>query len=210
MIKKIIKENKWYLLCIVLIITILIILMRSSFSNTIMAIDNKVIKLMNNSVYDLLTSIFKIITFFGDFYIPIIIIVCILIFLKNRWYFYLLTSGYAISGIITYLSKLLIGRARPISALIDIPKSFSFPSGHTLTSLVFYILLCYLLVCNKDKKTKTIFMLITSLFVLLIAISRIYLGVHYFSDVIGGFIIGIPYILFVINVVKKNFKEKLL
>ena len=210
MIKKIIKENKWYLLWIILTITILTILMKSSFSDTVMIIDNKIIKIMSNIVYDSLTSIFKIITIFGDLYIPIIIIVCIFIFLKNKWYFYLLTSGYAFSGIITYVSKFLTGRARPVSALIDIPKSFSFPSGHTLTSLVFYILLCYLIVCNKDKKTKIISMIFVTIFVLLIAISRIYLGVHYFSDVIGGILIGVPCILFIINVIKKNFKEKLL
>lgn len=210
MIKKILKENKWYIFSIIVLIVILTILMKSSFSDIVMKIDSNVILFMNNIVDNLLTNIFRIITIFGDIYIPLIIIVCIFIFFKNKLYFYILSCGYAFSGAITYLSKLLIGRARPVSALIDIPKSFSFPSGHTLTSIVFYVLLCYLLVCNKSKKTKIICLTLSILFVMLIALSRVYLGVHYFSDVIGGFIIGIPSILLIINIVKKNFKEKLL
>ena len=195
MIKKILKENKWYIISIIVLIVILTILMKSSFSDVVMKIDSNVILFMNNIVDNLLTNI---------------IIVCIFIFFKNKLYFYILSCGYAFSGAITYLSKLLIGRARPVSALIDIPKSFSFPSGHTLTSIVFYVLLCYLLVCNKSKKTKIICLTLSILFVMLIALSRVYLGVHYFSDVIGGFIIGILSILLIINIVKKNFKEKLL
>ena len=186
MIKKILKENIYYIVFLIILILISAFVMKTNIYNYVISFDNLIIKFNSNLLNTYLTLLFHIITYFGDFYIPILIIVCILLFIKNKWYFYILTSGYLFSGIIVYLSKLLIGRPRPLDALINIPKSFSFPSGHTLTSLVFYYLLCYLLTINKSKKTKIISYIITSILVFLIASSRIYLGVHYFSDVIGG------------------------
>ena len=209
MIKKILKENIYYLTFLIILILISAFIMKTNIYNYVISFDNLIIKFNSNLLNTYLTLLFHIITYFGDFYIPILIIMCILLFIKNKWYFYTLTSGYLFSGIIVYLSKLLIGRPRPLNALINIPKSFSFPSGHTLTSLVFYYLLCYLLTINKSKKTKIISYIITSILVFLIASSRIYLGVHYFSDVIGGIIIGIICILLIINIIEKNFKEKL-
>ena len=131
------------------------------------------------------------------------VIVCILIFIKNKKYFYIITSGYAFAGLIVFISKTITQRPRPLEALIEIPKSFSFPSGHTLTSIVFYITLWYLLTYKSAKKTKIITFILTVLIVILIGISRIYLGVHYFSDVIGGIILALPILFMIINISKK-------
>ena len=210
MIKKIFKENYIYLIIIGLMIVVFSIIMRSSLHDKIIIFDYKVIKLVNNLLNDSVVKIFKILTNFGDIYIPCIILVCILVFFKNKWIFILQSSGYALSGIITYVSKLIAARPRPIEALIEIPKSFSFPSGHTLTSLVFYVLLCFLLTYNMDIKKRKLIIVTSFLLVFFIATSRIYLGVHYFSDVIGGFLIGIPVLLMCFNIINKNFSNKLL
>ena len=69
-------------------------------------------------------------------------------------------------------------------------------------------MICYLLTRNKSKNTKIICYTISLLLIILIAISRIYLKVHYFSDVIGGLIYGIVVFLLLKNLINKYFKEK--
>ncbi len=209
MIKKILKQNYIYLIVISLMIVIFSIIMRSSLHDEIIIFDYNVFAFLRSISTTYLTFIFNVLTNFGDIYIPIIILVCIFIFIKNKWYFYLLTSGYIFSGFITFLSKYLALRPRPIDALITIPKSYSFPSGHTLTSLMFYCLLCYLITNKCSNKVKLISFIFATILVCLIAFSRIYLGVHYFSDVFGGYLIGIPCLMLMINIIENNFKERL-
>lgn len=210
MAKKILKENWIYLLIIAVLIIIMSIIMRSSLSEKISLFDHKVIDFIKNIHNDSIISFFKILTNFGDFYIPCVILVCILIFVKNKLVFLLQGSGYLFAGILTYISKLIVARPRPIEALIKLPKSYSFPSGHTLTSFVFYMILLYLLTYKKSTKTKFIFVVIGTILSLLVAFSRVYLGVHYFSDVVGGVILAVPCVLMIKNVINKNFDKKLL
>ena len=209
MIKKMLKENKLLLILLLIVILTLSLIMRSSLNDKITIFDYKVIEFVKTNMDNKLTNLFKYMTNFGDIYIPFVIIVCIFIFFKNKWYFYLQSGVYLFAGIITYVSKLLVSRPRPMEALINIPKSYSFPSGHTLTSFVFYGYLCYLLTLDLKKPYKILFSIFYIFMVLIIAASRIYLGVHYFSDVIGGIIIGIICLVISINITEKNFKEKL-
>ena len=209
MIKKILKENYIYLIIICLMIIVFSIIMRSSLHDKIILFDYKVVNLVNSLLHNKVIFIFKIFTFLGDYYIPCLILVCILAFFKNKWMFLLQGSGYLISGIITYISKLIAARPRPIEALINIPKSYSFPSGHTLTSIVFYCLLIFLLTYHLNGKTRKILLCIGFIFSFFIAMSRIYLGVHYFSDVVGGLLIGIPCLLMCMNIINKNFNNKI-
>jgi len=209
MIKKLIRENYIYLIIISVLIILFTIIMRSSLLDKIIIIDNQVIDFMKLIVNKYLTFIFKIFTFIGDFYIPVFIIVCCFFLFKNKWYSVLLSCGYLFSGFMSFFCKYLSLRPRPIDALISIPKSYSFPSGHTLTSVVFYFLLWYLLTINSTKKVKTMSLIVTIICITLIAISRMYLGVHYFSDVVGGYIIGLFCLSIIINIINLNFKEKL-
>ena len=209
MIKKILKENYIYLIVILVLILLFHFVINSSCYETIISFDNKFFESINDFRSDFMTVIFRIFTFFGEIYIPLIIIICLFIFKKNKWYSFIQVGCYVIAGVITYASKLLIARPRPISALIKIPSSYSFPSGHTVTSIVFYVILIYLLTYYSKKEVRHSSMFLASIFALLIAFSRPYLGVHYLSDIIGGMILCIPILLMLRNIINMNFNKKL-
>jgi undecaprenyl-diphosphatase len=209
MVKKIVKENWVYLLIILIIIVCFNIIYRTDLNIIINKFDEDFFRSISDFRSGFFVSLLKVVTEFGDIYIPITILLLLLLFKKNKYVFSLQAASYLFAGIITYISKLSVGRARPIEALINIPSSYSFPSGHTLTSFVFYIILTYLLTYNCKKEIRNSSIILTSLFTLLIAFSRPYLGVHFLSDVIGGIILAIPIIFMIINIINKNFSKKL-
>jgi undecaprenyl-diphosphatase len=89
--------------------------------------------------------------------------------------------------------KIIIHRPRPISttALIE-ASGWSFPSGHAMASVIFYGMIAYLLVRAVDSlRLKTFFMAMAGFIVFIIGFSRIYLQVHYLSDVLAGYVGGL-------------------
>ena len=194
---------------IILLIVSFIVIKNSSIYKYIVNFDYKVIEFFGNINDKRLMTSMSFITNFGDWYIPILIIVCIFLIIKNKWYFYTLSSSYLLSGIVVFITKILVARPRPLEALIKIPSSYSFPSGHTLTSLIFYMTLFYLMTEKSNKLIRITFGLLFCFLIVVVAFSRVCLGVHFFSDVVGGFILGMPCLLCCINIIEKNFKEKL-
>jgi undecaprenyl-diphosphatase len=105
----------------------------------------------------------------------------------------LLTSSLG-AGFFTYFLKLIIARDRPelVSRLI-IESGFSFPSGHATTAFVAFPILAIVLFYSSQipKFLKFFLILILSIFPFIVAFSRLYLGVHYFTDVVAGAIVGL-------------------
>lgn len=148
----------------------------------------------------------KIITWFGSA-IPLIII-SLIIFIKNKKYGKFLLINLLSITAFNQLLKFIIKRPRPsINKLIE-ETGFSFPSGHSMVSLTIYGLVIYFIYKNiKNKYIKYTLIIILSLLTLLIGISRIYLGVHYPSDVIGGFFISFCYLYLIINLYKLEYLD---
>ena len=138
MVKKIIKENLVYIISIIILIIIFTLIKNSFLYEKILNFDHKIITYRDNIIDEKLTLSFKHITFFGDYYIPILIIVCIFIFNKNKYHSYVNFVNYISVLIVTFISKIIVNRARPDVNLVAIPDKYSFPSGHTLTSIVLY------------------------------------------------------------------------
>ena len=102
-------------------------------------------------------------------------------------------AAFAGAGLLSYILKVVIQRPRPAGAAAFLHgQSFSFPSGHALGSLVGYGMLAYVIgsMLGKGHRGRTPVALLFGTLVIMIGISRLYLGVHYFSDVVGGFAAG--------------------
>ncbi|HET6996603.1 MAG TPA: phosphatase PAP2 family protein [Chitinophagaceae bacterium] len=145
------------------------------------------------------TSFIRVITFFGNhmFLIPanLLLVVYFLFIKKHRWYS-IKVPVVAIGGVLLMaLLKAWFNRPRPLIPLLEPVKGLSFPSGHAMMSVSFYGLLIVLVWENiRNNTVKWLLTIFLVLFILLIGFSRIYLRLHYFSDVIAGFAAGIMWL----------------
>ncbi len=107
------------------------------------------------------------------------------------WFFFSILLG----EITLKLLKHLVARPRPVTnGELALAHGFSFPSGHALASALFYGSLALLLCCsNANNRIKTIGAVVLLFWIFLMAYDRVYLGVHYPSDVLGGFLLGIAW-----------------
>ncbi len=154
------------------------------------------------------TRFMQFITFFGNhkFLIPanVVLIIYFLFIKKHKWYS-IKVPVIAIGGVLLmFLLKQFFNRPRPLVPLLEPVKGLSFPSGHALMSMSFYGLLIFLVWENvRNQFWKWVLTILLLVFILLIGFSRIYLRLHYFSDVMAGFAAGIIWLLLSIWVVRR-------
>lgn len=124
-----------------------------------------------------------------------IILFCLLFIILKKSRGVVITIIIFASTLLNQALKLIVGRPRPSINPLAIEKNFSFPSGHTMIMIVMGGILLYLLWQEKGSKIKkTILTIIIVLIALTVMFSRIYLGVHYFSDIIGGITSGLLFL----------------
>lgn len=151
---------------------------------------------------DRLTFFFRQITRFGNGEIVIAIALLFLLIRKKLAIFCLINI--ILNNLLNNGLKFLMMRIRPnILRLIEI-GGYSFPSGHAMISMAFYGLLIYFVYRLKYfKNIKILLYCVFVLIILLVGISRIYLGVHYASDVIGGYLASLAYLFVLISTIEK-------
>lgn len=163
--------------------------------------DLTVIDWVQGFVSDALTPIVIVITEIGYIYviIPIALIVLwVLLFKKKHYWETFMLAVCVIGGdLIKVTIKNIMQRERPNFLQLVEETSFSFPSGHTIVSITFYGMLAYILWLNlPDRKgLRTLAVIIAPVIIIAVGLSRIYLGVHYPSDVIASFAIGGAWLL---------------
>lgn len=133
------------------------------------------------------------ITLLGEKYVllPLIITLFGWLALKKYWH----TAFHVLSlGIITTIGieaiKHYVKSPRPWGVLSNSLASFSFPSGHTTLALVFYFGITFLVIQLFQLKSRKLFYIPATLLITSIAISRLYFGVHWLTDIIGGVLVG--------------------
>lgn len=199
----IIKNTKWIILFICLIG--FLSLAEDVFNKEIMNGDIIGYKIISTFlISDFTIPIAKFITNFGGAIILIVVTIALFISIKNKKIRLSIFSNLVIITILNQLLKRILQRPRPTEYRIIEETGYSFPSGHSMISMAFYGYLIYLIYKYvKNKYIKWISIILLSILICVIGISRIYLGVHYTSDVLGGFLISISYLIIYISVVNK-------
>lgn len=202
------KNLKWIILFICLIG--FLALAEDVFNKEIMNGDIIGYKMISTFlISDFATPIAKFITNFGGAIFIIVLTVLLVIAIKNKKIGLSIFTNLVIITVLNQSLKRILQRPRPTEYRIIQETGYSFPSGHSMISMAFYGYLIYLIYRYvKNKYIKWLSISLLSILICLIGISRIYLGVHYTSDVLGGFLISISYLVIYISAVNKFLIEK--
>jgi undecaprenyl-diphosphatase len=199
-------------LIIVLILFALSLISLGFIINSIFGLENtnfdmRVFESIAPFVNDTNTRIMRFITFFGtgEFLVPANVILAVFFLVKkHRWYSLRVPVVSLGSFIVMSSAKHLFSRARPDDPVFKAAMGFSFPSGHAMSSMTFYGLLVYLVWKNVDNVIlKWILTFLLVIFIHLIGFSRIYLRVHYASDVMAGFSLGLIWLVLSLTVMHR-------
>lgn len=172
-----------------------------------LAIDIELLRYINQLSAPWLDNLFIFITWLGDiiFVATAAALTCLVLAKRARQRSAIFMASNIIgSVIISHSLKLLFARQRPDlwQALVT-ESTFSFPSGHAIASCTLALSICIVLWRTKWRWSAVI---LGAIYVALVGFSRLYLGIHYPSDVIGGWLISIDWVLivFMISMLKNN------
>jgi membrane-associated phospholipid phosphatase len=170
-------------------------------------LDDMIFEWITSLVSEPWTKVMKAITFLGnyEFLLPAnLLLIGLLLYFKQKrsaWR----VAVIALSSLgLKLLLKELFHRVRPDNPMIEGIKNFSFPSGHASMGVSFYGVLIWLAIRNIKNKAWRIFTIVFLTFIILmIGFSRIYLRVHYTTDVIAGLCLGACWVCFCLWVTQK-------
>jgi len=174
------------------ILTVLVLLFPLSF------IDRGVSHRIQHYDYPIIDQFMGFVSWFGNspqsFLSVIITALVFFIFKYKKEGWYILATGF--SGVVMTLVKLAVNRPRPTADLVRIVQKVrfqSFPSGHTVFYVAFFGFLILLMYQLKSipKYIRTPVAIFSGFLVFMVPFSRVYLGAHWFTDVVAGFMLGL-------------------
>ena len=199
------KKNK--ILNIILIslpIIFCVTLLGLIFVNGIRDTDILITKNITENISHSTIEIMKIITTTCTAIAFMLVIVLVILCSNNKFLgvFYLLNM--VICYILNFIIKILVSRSRPLEYMLIFEDNYSFPSAHSMLAVAFYGYLAYIAIKYvKNKYLKVLSVSGCVILTLLVGISRIFLGVHFTTDVLCGLLFGYIYLLIYIKVIKK-------
>ena len=188
------KNGGWAAIAAFLFLVSFLILGSNLNSNFVHLFDEAVYQVIKAHINDFLTRYMIIMSFIGSWVSIVGIIFVLLIFAWRKkirsdiWYKIVITAG--ASAILNEILKLVFNRVRPDVIQLTVAHGLSFPSGHSMNGMVFFGMLALVIITELKTNWKYFYAILLGLLILNIGISRIYLGLHYPSDVVGGFLFG--------------------
>ena len=200
-------KNIWIWFALFIAVFILFSIIGSLYNNEIISIDVFMHDLVvNNLRSDGLTFIMLFITNFCNPIILILLSLVILLICKDKKMGLIIIINLLVSILLNIIFKGIIQRDRPLEDFLIIESGYSFPSGHSMVSMAYYGLIIYFIYKKiKAKRVRNVLMILIGFLILAIGFSRIYLGVHFASDVIGGFLISIIYLVCAIKLLNLKY-----
>ncbi len=200
------KYLKWFILAFLIFVFALIT--RELLHNELTSFDTFIHDFIISFKCPFLTSFFKFFSFLSSAAFLTVLSILLFFVFKNKKFPLLSLFNLILIVLINQIMKFIFSRPRPFEWMLTEESGFSFPSGHAMVSSAFYGLIIYLVWrTNIDKKYKIVLTIILSLLVFTIGLSRIYLGVHYASDVIAGFTISVSYLIITTSLISYYFKK---
>jgi len=171
--------------------------------------DQQAFRFFESFISDSNSNLMAFFTIFGNYQFLItanlLVIFYFLFIRRHRWYSIKIPAVALGSVSIMFLLKLWFSRPRPLTPLLGPALGYSFPSGHAMSSVTFFGLLIYFIWKKAELNLLLRYVIISLLIILIciIGISRIYLRVHYASDVIAGFCVGVIWLVISINLLDR-------
>ena len=193
--KRFLKKKRFYIIlaCSFLFLILAILVLKKG----VLDIDNSSYSFIkNNLINDSLTPYIKIFTNLGGALVLVCFSILIALFIKNKKISIAIFINLLLAVLLNIFVKEIFQRERPLADnWLTSEIGYSFPSGHSTVSMAFYGFLIYLIYTKLNNKFKWPLIILLSIIILFIGISRIYLGVHYLSDVLAGFLFSIIYLI---------------
>lgn len=168
-------------------------------------IDSVVYNFISKYISTNLTHIYKTLTHIASILIVILVIIFTFLFFKNKKYGIFMSINLLLITIFQFVLKAIFSRTRPVDINLIEENGYSYPSGHSLTAMALYGFIIYLIYkSNLNRRSKVIYITLFSLLILVVGLSRIYLGVHFFTDVVGAFSFALSYLIIYISIIKNK------
>ena len=168
------------------------------FGDPLVQLDHAVFRLLQDLRIDAVDRWMVAVTGMGSagVLLPLILVVLLWLLWRRCWR----TAGYwvvtvTVAELLVQLLKFTLGRQRPLDLYSGVER-FSFPSGHVTVSTVVLSFLAFLLSRGQPRSMRTAIAVVCGVYLALVACSRLYLGAHWFSDVVGGMSLGLAWVAF--------------